>query len=89
MQAEAFDPHAPLGARRSVIRRAPDGIEMVELGWGLKPRDEDGPPFPFVRRGGLRFSEHLRLLPGPGFRCLAPVAPTGGPVWPHRNLGTW
>ncbi len=63
MQATAFDPHAPLGTRRAVIRRAADGIEMVELGWGLKPRDDGGRPFRFVRAEGRAFPTRRCLIP--------------------------
>lgn len=68
MQAEAFDPHAPLGTRRAVIRHASDGIEMVELGWGLKPRDEDGRPSRFVRAEGRRFPIRRCLIPASEFQ---------------------
>jgi len=67
MQAVAFDPHAPLGTRRAVIRRAADGIEMVELGWGLKPHDAGGKPFRFVRAEGRHFPTHRCLIPASEF----------------------
>lgn len=68
MQAEAFDPHAPLGSRRAAIRHAADGVEMVELSWGLQPRDEDGKPFRFVRSEGRLFPTHRCLIPASEFQ---------------------
>ena len=33
VKATAFDMDAPLDARRAIIRRDGDGVEMVELAW--------------------------------------------------------
>ena len=37
MIATPFNMDAPLGQRRAVIRRDADGVEMVDLAWGLRP----------------------------------------------------
>jgi putative SOS response-associated peptidase YedK len=67
MQATAFDSNAPLGARRAVIRRYRDEIEMVELAWGLKNRDPEERPFRFVRAEGRTFPSHRCLIPASEF----------------------
>lgn len=61
MRATAFDSDTPLGARRAIIRRAGDEIEMVELRWGLPP-GEAGRPFRFVRAEDRRFPAHRCLI---------------------------
>lgn len=63
-----FDPDAPLGARRVIIRRNPDDaseIEMVEAAWGSDPRVDGGVSYRFVRSEGQTF---------PRDRCLIPVS---------------
>jgi putative SOS response-associated peptidase YedK len=67
MQASAFDSNAPLDARRAVIRRYRDEIEMVELAWGLKPKDPEDRPFSFVRSEGRTFPSHRCLIPASEF----------------------
>lgn len=67
MQAIAFDSNAPLGARRAIIRRYRDEIEMVELAWGLKPKDPNERPFRFVRAEGRSFPSHRCLIPASEF----------------------
>ena len=63
-----FDPDAPLGARRVIIRRNPEDIseiEMVEAAWGSDPRYSGGVTYRFVRSEGQTF---------PSRRCLIPVS---------------
>jgi putative SOS response-associated peptidase YedK len=67
MQATAFDSNAPLGARRAIIRRYRDDIEMVELAWGLRPKDPDERAFRFVRSEGRSFPSHRCLIPASEF----------------------
>lgn len=69
MQATAFDNHAPLGARRSVIRRdAVDGSpELVELAWGLAPVVPGGRPLRFIRSENRTFATHRCLIPASEF----------------------
>lgn len=67
MQAAAFDPDAPLNERRAIIRRAGDEIEMVELSWGLRPKEPGGRPFRFVRSEGREFPTHRCLVPASEF----------------------
>jgi len=59
-----FDPDAPLGSRRAIIRRNPadaSEIEMIEASWGSNPRFSDGVSYRFVRSEGQAF---------PANRCL-------------------
>jgi len=67
MQATAFDSNAPLGARRAIIRRYRDEIELVELAWGLNPKDPEQRPFRFVRSEGRTFPSHRCLVPASEF----------------------
>ena len=48
MKAAAFDMDVPLDERRIIVRYGDDGVEMVELPWGLKPKDPGGRPFNLV-----------------------------------------
>ncbi len=68
MVATAFDPDAPLDQRRAIIRRDGAGVEMVELPWGLQPREPGGRPFTVIRAQGRTFPSH---------RCLVPVSEFG------------
>jgi len=66
-----FDPEAPLGARRAIIRRNPDNareIEMVEAVWGSNPRFSDGVAYRFVRSEGKTFPSHRCLVPASEFQ---------------------
>ena len=59
MNARAFDSDVSRGQRRVVVRRDGGGIEMVELPWGLRPREAGGRPFTLVRsEGDLRSGDH-------------------------------
>ena len=63
-----FDPDAPLGSRRVIIRRNPEDaseIEMVEATWGSDPRFGSGVSYRFARSEGQTFPSH---------RCLIPVS---------------
>jgi putative SOS response-associated peptidase YedK len=42
MSATVFDSDASLDERRIIIRRDRDDVEMVELSWGLQPREAEG-----------------------------------------------
>ncbi|MGE0767954.1 MAG: SOS response-associated peptidase family protein [Hyphomicrobiaceae bacterium] len=73
MNATAFDTVTSLDDRRVIIRRDGSGVEMVELTWGLQPRELDGRPFTVVRSEGRTF---------PTFRCLIPAS-----EFRHRSQG--
>ncbi|WP_246848344.1 SOS response-associated peptidase family protein [Sphingomonas beigongshangi] len=65
-----FDPSAPIGTRRAIIRRNPDDaseIEMVEAVWGSNPRFSDGETYRFVRSEGRTFPSHRCLVPASEF----------------------
>jgi putative SOS response-associated peptidase YedK len=68
MSATAFDTGAPLDRRRAIIRRDGDGVEMVELPWGLRPREPGGRPFTVIRAEGRTFPSHRCLVPASEFR---------------------
>lgn len=70
MQATAFDPEAPLDARRAVVRYEVGGadVEMVELPWGLRPKEAGGRPFRFVRSEGREIPSHRCLIPASEFQ---------------------
>ena len=67
MIATAFDSDAPLGSRRAIIRYNAAELEMVELGWGLRPKTIDDRPFRFVRSEGRTFPSHRCLIPASEF----------------------
>ncbi|UCI05233.1 SOS response-associated peptidase family protein [Mesorhizobium sp. B1-1-8] len=73
MNATAFDTATSLDDRRVIIKRDGSGVEMVELIWGLQPREPDGRPFTVVRPEGRTF---------PTFRCLIPAS-----EFRHRSRG--
>jgi len=68
MAATAFDLDAPLGHRRVIIRRDGDAVEMVQLPWGLQPKDSEGRPFTLLRAERRRFPMHRCLVPASEFR---------------------
>jgi hypothetical protein len=39
MTVKAFNSNSPLNERRIVIRRSGEDVEMVDLPWGLQPRE--------------------------------------------------
>jgi putative SOS response-associated peptidase YedK len=66
-----FDPDAPGGARRAIIRRNPadtSEIEMVEAVWGSNPRFSDGVAYRFVRSEGKTFPSNRCLIPASEFQ---------------------
>jgi putative SOS response-associated peptidase YedK len=68
MAATTFDLDAPLGQRRAIIRRDNEGVEIVELSWGLQPRENGGRPFTVIRAEGRSFPTHRCLVPASEFR---------------------
>jgi putative SOS response-associated peptidase YedK len=68
MQVTAFDMDAPLDERRIIVRYGEDGAEMVELPWGLRPRERGGRPFTLVRSEDRTFPSHRCLVPASEFR---------------------
>jgi putative SOS response-associated peptidase YedK len=60
-------PATRAGEYGAVIRRDRDGVEMVNLRWGLKPREPGGRPFTVLRSEGRRFPTHRCLLPASEF----------------------
>lgn len=71
MAPTPFDPDAPDGGRRALIRRNPEDeneIEMVEAVWGSDPRFSDGIHFRFVRSEGRAFPHRRCLIPASEFR---------------------
>ncbi|WP_196232155.1 SOS response-associated peptidase family protein [Rhizobium etli] len=65
MNATAFQSDAPLDERRVIIRRHDGDVEMVELPWGLRPRDGGPRAVNVVRSEGRTF---------PSYRCLVPAS---------------
>ncbi|WP_454887790.1 SOS response-associated peptidase family protein [Sphingomonas oryzagri] len=66
-----FDPDAPLGSQRAIIRRNPadaSEIEMIEAAWGSNPRFSDGVSYRFVRSEGRTFPTNRCLIPASEFQ---------------------
>lgn len=68
MSATVFDSDASLDERRIIIRRDGDDVEIVDLPWGLQPREAEGRPFTVVRAEGRTFPSHRCLIPASEFR---------------------
>ncbi|MEZ2129650.1 MULTISPECIES: SOS response-associated peptidase family protein [unclassified Sinorhizobium] len=68
MNATVFRSDAPLDERRVVIRRHDGDVEMVELAWGLRPRDGGPRAVNVVRSEGRTFPTHRCLVPASEFR---------------------
>lgn len=71
MAPTPFDPDAPDGGRRALIRRNPEDeneVEMVEAVWGSDPRFSDGINYRFVRSEGRTFPKRRCLIPASEFR---------------------
>lgn len=65
--ATVFQSDAPFGERRVIIRCHDGDVEMVELPWGLRPRDGDARAVTVVRSEGLTFPTHCCLVPASEF----------------------
>jgi putative SOS response-associated peptidase YedK len=68
MSATVFDSDAPLDERRIIIRRYGGDVEMLELPWGLQPKEPGGRPFAVVRAEDRSFPSHRCLVPASEFR---------------------
>ena len=68
MKATAFDMDVPFDERRIIVRYGDEGVEMVELPWGLRPHAPGGRPFNLVRGEGRTFPTHRCLVPASEFR---------------------
>lgn len=68
MSAKVFQSDAPLDERRVIIRRHDGDVEMVELPWGLRPRDGGPGAVNVVRSEGRTFPAHRCLVPASEFR---------------------
>ncbi|MDX0116035.1 SOS response-associated peptidase [Sinorhizobium meliloti] len=66
--ATVFQSDAPLDERRVIIRRHDGDVEMVELPWGLRPRDGDARAVNVVRSKGRTLPTHRCLVPASEFR---------------------
>ncbi|OCJ08692.1 MULTISPECIES: SOS response-associated peptidase [unclassified Rhizobium] len=67
MSAKVFQSDAPLDERRVIIRRHDGEVEMVELPWGLRPRDGGPRAVNVVRSEGRTFPTHRCLVPASEF----------------------
>ncbi|EJC83327.1 hypothetical protein Rleg4DRAFT_6940 [Rhizobium leguminosarum bv. trifolii WSM2297] len=72
MSAKVFQSDAPLDERRVIIRRHDGDVEMVELPWGLRPRNGGPRAVNVVRSEGRVF---------PTLRCLVPAS-----EFRHKNF---
>jgi putative SOS response-associated peptidase YedK len=68
MTPEVFDADAPLDERRVIIRHSAGDVEMVDVAWGLQPRERSGRPFILLRAEGRTFPSHRCLVPASEFR---------------------
>ena len=68
MSAKVFQSDAPLDERRVIIRRHAGEVEMVELPWGLRPRDGGPRAVNVIRSEGRTFPSHRCLVPASEFR---------------------
>jgi putative SOS response-associated peptidase YedK len=61
-------PATQAGEYGAVIRRDLEGeVEMVNLRWGLRPKEEDGKPLTVIRAGGRSFPDRRCLIPASEF----------------------
>lgn len=67
MMPITFDTDAPLDERRIIVRYCDEGVEMVEVSWGLRPKEPGNLPFKLARTEGRRFPSHRRLVPASEF----------------------
>ncbi len=68
MSATVFQSDAPLDECRVIVRRHESDVEMVELPWGLRPRDGGPRAVNVVRSEGRTFPTHRCLVPASEFR---------------------
>lgn len=68
MKATTFDMDAPFDERRIIVRYGDEGVEIVELPWGLRPKEPGDRPFTLVRAEGRKFPSHRCLVPASEFR---------------------
>ncbi|MBB2754616.1 UNVERIFIED_ORG: putative SOS response-associated peptidase YedK [Rhizobium aethiopicum] len=68
MSATVFQSDAPFDERRVIIRRHDGDVEMVELPWGLRPRDGGPRAVNVVRSEGRTFPSQCCLVPASEFR---------------------
>ena len=68
MKATVFQSDAPLDAHRIIVRRHDGDVEMVELPWGLRPRDGGPRVVNVVRSQERTFPTHRCLVPTSEFR---------------------
>ncbi|MBA5800619.1 SOS response-associated peptidase family protein [Rhizobium changzhiense] len=68
VSAKVFQSDAPLDDRRVIIRRHDGDVEMVELPWGLRPRDGRPRAVNVIRSEGRTFPTHRCLVPASEFR---------------------
>jgi putative SOS response-associated peptidase YedK len=68
MKATVFQFDTPLKERRVIIRRHEGDVEMVELPWGLRPRDGGLRAVKTVQSEGRAFPTHRCLVPASEFR---------------------
>jgi putative SOS response-associated peptidase YedK len=67
MKATAFDMDAPPDEQRVIVRYGDGGVEMVQLAWGLRPRQRGERAFTLVRAEGRTFPSHRCLVPASQF----------------------
>ncbi|CDN57903.1 Hypothetical protein RG1141_PA10710 (plasmid) [Neorhizobium galegae bv. officinalis bv. officinalis str. HAMBI 1141] len=68
MSAKISQSDAPLDERHVIIRRDDGDVEMVELPWGLRPRDGGPRAVNVVRSEPRMFPTHRCLVPASEFR---------------------
>ncbi|MBB4227057.1 SOS response-associated peptidase family protein [Rhizobium mongolense] len=68
LSAKVFQSDAPLDERRVIIRRLHRDVEMVELPWGLRPREGGPRAVNVIRSEGRTFPTHRCLVPASEFR---------------------
>ena len=65
--ANRTSPALRAGEPGAAIRRRRGEIELVDLQWGLRPKEEGDRPFTVVRAEGRAFASHRCLLPASEF----------------------
>lgn len=67
MKATTFDTDAPAHKRRIIVRYGDEGVEMIELPWGLRPKEPGNLPFMLARAEGRKVPSHRCLVPASEF----------------------